>query len=142
MPAVKLKEYSNYTFTYNTGIGINELNYRGIPGASELTDIVNDARIHLLSQLGMDELNPGNGKSGIVVKDIVINFLSEASWGDKITVCSAIDCIYKNRFRIFHRISSEQKKIALVETGIVSVNRIEKRKIPVPQEFILSLKKY
>jgi len=142
MPGFRLTERTDYIFNYETQVRIKDVNYGNHLDSASILSIIHDARVHLLNDLGLNEGDLGDGKTGIVLKDMVTNFRAEAFWGDNLLVSSAIDEISDHEFRIFHRITRKGKTIVLAETGIVPVDIKEKKKSFVPEEFINAVKNY
>ena len=109
MPRIKLNELERYRFRHEQVITIAYINPAGHVGNSQMADLVHDGRIHLLRTLGLSELNIGDGKTGLIMGDLVINFKAELFLGEKILIESDIAEIEGKSLRFFHRISKEGK---------------------------------
>lgn len=136
MPGIKLKKQDVYEFRYEMTVRVCDLNYGGHVGSTEMTGILHDARVAMLRELGLNELDLGDRATAIVISDNVINYISESRLFDELLVESHIGEIDGSRFRIFQRVSRSDRTVALAETGIVTINLREGKKGPVPQQFI------
>jgi len=144
MPRVTLNEQSRYEFQYETTIKTTELNYANHLGNDALVGMLQDARVQLFKTLGFRELDLGDGKTGIIIGDLVVNFKSEGFLFDNIKIECHIDEISTKSFRIFYRIRKvpENNLIALAETGLVAFDYTQRQVSELPLEFVKSLKKY
>lgn len=142
MPRVKLTELENYRFKTEQMITIAYLNPAGHVGNSQMADLVHDGRIHLLRTLGLSELNLGDGKTGLIMGDLVINFKTEIFLGEKVLIEADISEMENKGFRFFYRISKEGKTAALAETGYVTFSYAERKVCEVPSVFIEKLDSY
>jgi len=136
MPKIKLKECEKYEYQYKTRVNVRDINYGGHLGNDSLVGILHEARIDLLNKIGCSELDLGDGKTGIIMADLAVNFKAEAFLLDEITVFSHIDEISSVSFRIFHKITRGETIIALAETGLVCFNYKEKSISDVPETFL------
>ena len=139
MPKIKLKKQDNYEFEYKTTLQVTDINYGGHLGNDALVGITHEARVNLLRTLGFSELDLGDGKTGIIMADLAVNYLGEGFMFDEITVYSHIDEISSVSYRIFHHIASNEKTIALAETGIIAFDYNERRIVEIPISFISAL---
>jgi acyl-CoA thioester hydrolase len=139
---VVLREQEEYEFIYKLAAQIGHVNYSGHVGHDALIAMVWEARVHLFRTLGLVELDLGDGKTGIIMTDLVVTFKKDASLFEEITIESHVAEIVKKRFRIFHRLSKAGELIALVETGFAAFNYTIHRTVSVPQTFISVLEKH
>jgi acyl-CoA thioester hydrolase len=142
MPKIKLKKQDNYEFEYKTTLQVTDINYGGHLGNDTLVGITHEARVNLLRALGFSELDLGDGKTGIIMADLAINYLGEGFMFDEITVYSHIDEISSASYRIFHYIASNEKTIALAETGIIAFDYNERCIVEIPKSFIEALNNF
>ncbi len=137
MPRIKLDPQDRYRYTYETTIEVTDLNYGNHMGNDALVGIIHRARVHLLRQLGAGETNLGDGKTGILLTDLVVNYKGEGFLFDKLIVESTIGELRPKGFRIFHRITTEQHRlIALAETGIVAFDYQNRKVVQIPESFV------
>ena len=142
MPKVKLTKKDNYEFEYKVTLQVTDINYGGHLGNDALVGIIHEARVNLLTTLGCSEFDLGDGKTGIILSDLGVNYLGEGFMLDEIIVYSNVDEISNASFRIFHHITKKDKTIALAETGIIAFNYNERYIAEVPQVFLDSLNSY
>ena len=130
MPYIILHEKANYEFQYSTTIQTRDLNYVGHLGNDKLVVIIQDARNNLFHELGFQERDMGDGRTGIIIGDMVVNFKGEGFLFDELLVESHIGESTPKSFRLFHRIVNvkDKKLIALVETGLIAYD-YEMRKV-------------
>ncbi len=137
MPRIKLNPLARYQHTYETSIEVTDLNYGRHMGNDALVGIIHRARVHFLYRLGAGEDNLGDGKTGILLTDLVVNYKEEGLLFDKIVVESSIGEVRPKGFRIFHRISSDHNRvIALAETGIVGFDYQNRKVAKIPKSFL------
>lgn len=139
MPRVKLQEQSCYEFRYEITLQVRDINYGGHLGNDALVGLLHEARINLLSQLGCSEMNLGDGQTGMIMGDLVVNFREEGFMLDRLQIDSHIGEISQRSFRIFHRITKGDNLLALAETGLVTFNYARRAIAPVPAAFIEAL---
>ena len=142
MPKIKLKQKEKYEFVYKTKVNVRDVNYGGHLGNDSLVGLTHEARIDLLDKMGFTELDLGDGKTGLIMTDLAVNFIGEGFLLDEIEILSHIDEITAASFRVFHKISKSNKVLALVETGLVTFNYNEKSIEEIPQQFLDKLDKY
>lgn len=142
MAFIKLKEMNSYEFQYQTKINIRDINYGGHLGNDSFVALLHEARIDLLSKMGLSELDLGDGKTGIIIVDLVVNFKKEAFLLDEIIIYSHIDEISNISFRIFYKIIriKDNALIGLGETGLVCFNYKERIISEIPQSFLEKIK--
>ena len=137
MPRIKLNPLDHYPHIYETTIEVTELNYGNHLGNDAVVGILHRARVHFMNHLGFSERNLGDGKTGILLSDLVVNYKGEGFLFDMLIVESGIGELGTKGFRMFHRITTRQNRpIALAETGIVAFNLHERKVVPVPDSFI------
>lgn len=136
MPGIKLNEQEKYRFRHEQAITIANINPGGHVGNSQMADLVHDGRIMFLKSMGMSEMNIGDGKTGLIMSDLVINFKMELFYGDLVVIESDISDIERKGFRFIHRISKEGKTAALAETGHVTFNYADRNVCEIPAVFI------
>ena len=142
MSKIKLKKQNNYEFEYKITLQVTDINYGGHLGNHALVGIIHQARVNLLRDLGASEFDLGDGKTGIIMADLGVNYLGEGFMFDEIVAHSHIGEINNASFRIFHKITKEDKIVALVETGIIAFDYTDRRIVQIPDSFIQVLNKY
>ena len=142
MPRIKLTEKETYRFKHEHIVKISNLNQAGHVGNAQMADLIHDGRITLLKSLGLNELNLGDGKTGIIMGDLVINFKSEIFYDDKILIESDIAEIEENSIRFCHRISKNGKTAAVAETGFVAFDYSQRKIAKITEIFLQKLSQY
>ena len=142
MPRIKLKECQFYEFKYNKMLLASDINYGGHLGNDRLVTILHDARLYFLKELNFTELDLGDGKTGIIMQDLAVNYKKEGQLYDNLTILSHIDEFTNFSFRIFHKIIRNDDLIALAETGMVTFDYDSHSMIEVPEIFINSYHSY
>ena len=142
MPKIKLKKKDTYEFEYKVTLQVTDINYGGHLGNDALVGIIHETRVNLLRTLGCSEFDLGDGKTGIIMSDLGVNYLGEGFMFDDLVIYSNIDEISNASFRIFHQVTKKDKIIALAETGIITYNYNEGHIVEIPKEFLESLHKY
>ena len=120
MPRVKLIEQPEYEFSYPIILQPRDINYGGHLGNDSIVVLVNVARVNMLRSMGFSENDLGDGRTGIIMSDLVVNYKAEGFLFDDLTVDTHIGEVQSSSFRIFHRISRGGTRIALAETGVVT----------------------
>ena len=137
MARIKLAPLDRYQSVYETAVEVTDLNYGNHLGNDALVGIIHRARVHFLHRLGASEKNLGDGKTGILLADLIVNYKGESFLFDKLGVESSIGEVRSKGFRMFHRISAEQDRlIALAETGIVAFNYHKRKVVQIPESFV------
>ena len=137
MARVKLVPLDRYQSVYKTTVEVTDLNYGNHLGNDALVGIIHRARVHFLHRLGASENDLGDGKTGILLADLIVNYKGESFLFDKLGVESSIGQVGSKGFRMFHRITAEQGRlIALAETGIVAFNYQKRKVARIPESFV------
>lgn len=140
MTSIKLAPLDQYQSVYETAVEVTDLNYGNHLGNDALVGIIHRARVHLLDQLSASEHNLGDGETGILMADLIVNYKGEGFLFDRLSVESSIGEVRSKGFRMFHRISAEQGRvIALAETGIVAFNYQKRKVVRIPESFVLEI---
>ena len=137
MARIKLTPLDHYQNVYQTAVEVTDLNYGNHLGNDALVGIIHRARVHFLHRLGAGENDLGDGKTGILLADLIFNYIGESFLFDKLDVESSIGELRSKGFRMFHRITVEQdRSIALAEIGIVAFNYRKRKVARIPVSFV------
>jgi acyl-CoA thioester hydrolase len=142
MPRIKLQEQPYYEFTYQITIQVGHINYSGHLGHDSIVRILHEARANMLHTLGLDELDLGDGKTGVITTETVVTFKSEAFMFETLLVESHIGEIGPDDFRVFHRITRAGKLVALAEVGLVGFDYSTRTIVPIPETVSRALAQY
>ena len=135
MPRIKLEEQSQYEFSFPAALYPRDINYGGHLGNDSLVSLIGSARAHMLHSMGMSENDLGDGKTGIIMADLVINFKAEAFIFDELEIGTHVGEMRPSGFRLFHRVMKNNSVIAFAETGISAFDYGRKKISPVPELF-------
>ena len=142
MPRVKLDEQPHYEFHHPISVRVIDVNYGGHLGNDALVGLIQEARGQLMRTLGYSELDLGDHKTGLIMADLVVNFIQEGFMFDKLQIDSHIGEITARSFRIFYRIIKAGQLLALAETGMVAFNYADRKIAPIPKDFLQTLENY
>jgi acyl-CoA thioester hydrolase len=140
MPRIKLVEQERYELQSSFLVRPQDINYSGHVGNDNLISLVGAARAHVLHSMGLSELNLGDGKTGIIMTDIVVNYRAEAFLFDELSIDTHFGEIGRSGFRMFHRIRKDAKIIGLVEAGFATFDYRGKRIVQVPAALLNALR--
>ena len=142
MARIKLIELEQYRFKHELRISISHLNFGGHVGNSQMADLVHDGRFQMLKSIGINEGNLGDGRTGIIMGDLVMNFKAELFIDDIILIESDAGEIAEKGLRFFHRISKNGVTAAIAETGFAAFDYMDRKVGAVPEIFIQKLDDY
>jgi len=142
MPRIKLEEQPTYEFSFPVTLYPRDINYGGHLGNDSLLVIIGSARAEMFHSMGLAEGDLGDGKTGIIMSDLVVNYRSEGFIFDELVIETHIGEIRSGGFRAFHRVTKKGKLLALVETGFATYNHSIHRLAHVPQVFVKTLERY
>ncbi len=142
MPRVKLEEQPHYEFRHTLTIRVTDLNYGGHLSNDALVGLIHEARVNLMRTLDCSELDLGDRKTGLIMVDLVVNFLQEGFMFDELQIDSHIGGLSSKSFRIFQRILKSGKLLALAETGWLAFDYAERKTVPLPQTFLAALEQH
>lgn len=136
MARTRLVELDKYRFVYEQMIHLSDVNIAGHSGSVEITSLMQEGRYRMLKSMGCSDLNLGDGSTGSIMADMVINFKGEIFLDDRISISMDISEMEENGYRVFYRFIKNGKTAALAETGFVTFSFKEKKKVKVPLLFI------
>ena len=139
MPRIKLTELEDYRFRYEQMIHLSNINIAGHTGSVEMTDLIQEGRYRMLKSMGFSDLNLGDGATGSIMADLVVNFKGEVFLDDLIAIEMDISEIGEKGYRVYYRILKNDRVAALAETGFVTFSFKEKKTAGVPPVFIKKL---
>ena len=133
MPRIRLKPLNAYPFSTKITVRVTDLNYGGHLGNDSLLSLVHEARVAFLASHGFSEFDCGG--VSLTMGDAAIVYQGEAYAGDDLNIEVAAAEPTQSGFRLFYRLtrSSDAKKIALAETGMVCYDYKAKKIMPLPK---------
>ena len=132
----RLDQRDNYKFSAKLRARVGDINYGGHVGHVELIGLLHQARVDVLNQIGLSEMNLGDNKTAIVMSDISVNYIKEIFLNEEFTVEINFDNFETDNFRMYYRIMKNGKLTSLAETGIVTIDITQRKKGNIPQEFL------
>lgn len=141
MPRVKLTERSEYAFSHKVSVRVTDLNYGAHLANNALVGMLGEARAQLFHTLGFSEGDLGDRRTGIIMSDLVVNFIAEGLMFDTLQIDSHVGEVGRKSFRIFHRVTRNGQLVALAESGIVTFDYGERQSAPIPETFLQALAK-
>ena len=136
MPRVKLEPLDEYRFHQELSIRVTDLNYGGHLGNDALVSLLHEARANLLYQHDLSEFDLGDGATGNVQSDLVVNYLNEGFAFEQLTIDLDIRELTKKSFRVYYRFRRGEELIALAETGMVAYKLKEQKLSRLPDTFV------
>ena len=137
MPRMKLVALNRYQHIFETIVEVTDINYGKHLGNDTLVGMLHRARVHFLHRIGAHENNLGDGETGIVLADLVVNYKGEGFLFDPLKIENSIGELHPKGFRMFHRVTTGHSRlIALAEVGIVAFNYRTRKVARIPASFI------
>gem|GEM_PF-106449 len=136
MARTKLTQQGDYEFHLSLFVQPRDVNYAGHLSNDALISLVGTARALMLHDMGLSEMDLGDGRTGIVMTDLVVNYRGEAFMFDELLLETHVGDFTRTSFRMFHRATKESALVALIETGLVAFDYASRRVVPVPAPFI------
>ena len=136
MPRIKLEIPENKIAVLSIPVRITDINYGNHVGNDAFVSIIHEARMQWLQQHGYTELNIEG--TGLILADLIVEFKSEAFYGDIIEIIISVGEISKVSFELFHQLSATRNEknilLALAKTGMVCYDYENKKVISIPEE--------
>ncbi len=139
MSRIKLEEQRVYEFAFPVTLHPRDINYGGHLGTDSLVTLVGSARAQMFHSMGLSEGDLGDGKTGIIMADLAMNYRAEAFVFEELVIGTHIGEMRPSGFRIFHRVTRDAKLIALAETGVMTFDYTIHRVAHVPESFIKAI---
>jgi len=139
MPRTKLTEQPVYESCYPITLQPRDINYVGHLGVDSLVSIVGTARAYIFKSVGLSEINLGDGSTGIIMMDLVVNLKAEGFMFDNLEVYTHIGELTKNGFRFFHKVTRGNSFIALAEMGFLTFDYAARKVTTIPESCIHAL---
>lgn len=134
MPRIKIKIPGPSLFSTQMQVRVSDLNYGHHLANDSVLTLCHEARVRLLKHLGLSELD--NDGTGLIMADSGVEYKSQASLGEIITVSVSIDNIRDVGFDVYYELVAENRLVARVKTGHVGFDYAAKRMVKLPA-FIL-----
>ena len=136
MARVKLKLPEKFHFSTFIDIRISDINYGGHLGNDAVLSIIHEARVRLLADKGFTEADIDG--VGIIMTDAVINYSSEAFYGDKLRIDVAVSDITKRGCDFYYKLVNieNSRVVAKAKTNILFYDYKNKKASQTPEVFL------
>ncbi len=142
MPRVKLREQATYDFKTELELTSAEINDAGHLSFERVLSLARLAWQALFAELGVRDTDLGDGVTGIIVSDLVVNYRGEAFEGDRIVIGVCRFEVSDSTFRLAMRlrVTGSERLVALIELGIVAFEYGAHVKATFPGEMVTRLR--
>lgn len=142
MPRIRLKEQDKYEFYYETTIKVRDINYGNHLSNDALIGLLHEARIDLLLNMGLGELDLGNGTTGLILSDLAVNYRNQGYMNDKIMVHTHIGDLSTSSFRFYYKVTRGETILALAESGMAAFNYDTNSLDELPEPFLKKIEEH
>ena len=142
MARIRLHEQPGYEFHYSMTLQPRDINYGGHMGHDAIVALVGAGRAYLFHSIGLSEIDLGDGKTGIIMGDMAVNFKAEGHMFDELRIDTHVGEFSRNGFRIFHRVTKGETLVALAEGGFVTFDYSRGKIVSVPGTFLKALEEH
>ena len=124
-----------FTFSTTLDVRVSEINYGNHVGNDRMVSLLQEARLRFLREYGFGEFNVGG--VGIIITDLVVQFLAESFVGDVLTFHVGVTDFNKYGCDFIYKVenAAQDKQIAQAKTGIVFFDYDERKVARVPKVF-------
>lgn len=135
MARVTLDLPDAFTFTTSLDVRVTEINYGNHVGNDSMVSLLHEARLRFLREHGFGEFNVGG--VGIIITDLVVQFMAESFVGDVLTFHVGLTDFNKYGCDFIYQVKNEaqDKLIAKAKTGIVFFDYDERKVARIPKVF-------
>jgi acyl-CoA thioesterase FadM len=142
MPRIKLHEQAHYEFSFPITVEKKHLSAGNHLGADNIPGILHQTVADVLRRLGLQASDLGDGKTGVLEDEALVNFRAEAFLGDALLIEAHVDEAGAEGFRIFYRMTRSGALIVLAESGLIGYDRAAHVRAPIPGTFGAALARY
>lgn len=133
MARVTLDRYDRYPFEITLAVRVSDLNHAGHLGHDRLINLAQQARGLLLHGWGLDELDLGDGRTGLVIADVAAVFDGEAFLHDELVFGIRVVHIGGRSLRLAYQVRRpDGRAVARLETGLVVFDYQQRQAVPMP----------
>jgi len=134
MSRSKIELPGNLLTTVTIAVRITDINYGNHTGNDAMVGLIQECRMMWLNKYGFTELNTGG--SGLIISDIVVEFISESFYGDVLEIKLFVGEISKKSFELFYSVSTlrdkTEKLVAKAKTNMVCYDYGFKKAVNIP----------
>ena len=139
MTRIKIELPKKFIFQTEISVRITDINYGGHFGNDSVLSICHEARVRFFNSLGFEELDIDG--VGIIMVDAAIQYKNEAFYGESFKIKITVADITKIGCDLIYLITSGEKEIAIVKTGIVFYDYEKKETVSIPPNFLTKLER-
>jgi acyl-CoA thioester hydrolase len=136
MGRIKIAIPTNIIATIEIPVRITDINYGNHVGNDSLVSIIHEARVLWLKEHDYTELNAAG--AGLIMGDLMVEYLGESFYGDVLNISIATGEISKVSFELFYSIQAirgdKDIMIAKAKTGMICYDYANKKVIAIPEE--------
>ena len=120
-------------------VRIDNINYGNHLGHDSLVSLLHEARVRFLRELGYSELDICG--SGILINNLVVNYINEAFYSDKLIINIEIGDITRTSMQLIYQAINQktEQEIARALTTMIFYDYQKSRVVKIPQSFLSSL---
>lgn len=138
MARVQLDLPSQFAFSTEIPLQVNDINFAGHLGNDKLIALLQEARARFLASLGLDPSGMKVFGAGLIIADSAVVYKSEAFYGETLRFEVAATEFNQYGCDIVYRVSDKasSREIARAKTGMVFFDYQSRRVRPVPEDFL------
>ena len=135
MSRVKLELPGTFNYATDVRLRVSDINYGGHMDNNAVLSLVHEARVRFLNHHGFTELDVDG--AGIIMVDAVIQYKSEAFYGQTLTFQVAVDGLSRIGCDIFYRVTDRDTgiEVARAKTGIAFLDYATRKPKRMPEKF-------
>ncbi|PLX40368.1 MAG: hypothetical protein C0608_09355 [Deltaproteobacteria bacterium] len=133
-----LEEQEFYEYAYDIVIQPRDMNMSRHADHKSIIAYVHDSRANYLRELGLSEQDLGDGKTGDVLGDMVINYKKECFTFDALRFLVHLSIVSDKAFRMFYKAVNKDTgdTVMLAEAGFVCFDYQKRAVSEVPEQLI------
>jgi len=132
----KIPSINNIIFNTSLSVRIYDINYGNHLGHDSVISLFHEARVEFLKKLGFTELDIGG--VGILITNLLVNYLGEAFYSDVIEISIGIGDTSKTSIELIYQAINKNtgKDIARALTTVTFYDYQRKKVAKIPEEFM------
>ena len=136
MPRVRVTLPTAFLFTATLPVRITDLNYGNHLGNDALLSLLHEARVQLLTHLGLVEFDPTT-KLGFIMADVAVEYKAEVFYGDVLAIEMGLHDPGKYGFDLVYLVKNQTgKEVARAKTGMLAFDYNTRKLRPLPAEVL------
>jgi acyl-CoA thioesterase FadM len=118
---VKIDDLGSYPFSTELEVRVSDLNYGAHLGHDAIVAMAHEARVRFFRNLGVSELDLGDGKTGVIAVDLAVSYKGEAFLNDILEFGIKPVEVGRGSFRLAYRArTTDGRIVALLEIGLAA----------------------